>query len=262
MSTTRATRRLRPHALRVEAILGGCALREIYEGGNGLVGRSLSSYDASRKLWHQTWVTSRGQLLTLEGRYEEGRMRLEGDTRDAAGRAQRLRGAGDAKAGAVHELEDQRAVAALDTEYQAAVREGHRRRQAVRLPALVQRHLCAHAGRLALCVRPDLAAAASGPVGRASHRGGAAPRNSPATKNENASTLVVFVLLSTMTVTPSSCRRSSTALALRLSAESTCVAIVGGNGRLLSSRLQKLPRSVALGRSHEPLDPIVARVLQ
>lgn len=62
--------------VRVDVILDGCALREIYEGADGLVGQSFSIYDASRKVWHQTWVTNRGQLLALEGEYRDGRMTL------------------------------------------------------------------------------------------------------------------------------------------------------------------------------------------
>src|SRR5262250_6451 len=39
----------------IDIILGGCALREIYEQNDGVVGQSFSTYDDSRKLWHQTW---------------------------------------------------------------------------------------------------------------------------------------------------------------------------------------------------------------
>lgn len=63
---------------RVERILEGCALREIYDGRNGLSGQSLSIYDSGRKLWHQSWVTNRGQLLVIEGRLKGNRMVLEG----------------------------------------------------------------------------------------------------------------------------------------------------------------------------------------
>jgi len=67
----------RPSAgVRVEPILDGCVLRETYEGTNGLVGESFSIYDASRRTWHQTWVTNRGQLLALEGEFRDGRMTL------------------------------------------------------------------------------------------------------------------------------------------------------------------------------------------
>src|SRR5689334_22756756 len=60
----------------VDAIVDGCALREDYRGTNGLVGQSLNIYDSVRKVWHQSWVTNRGQLLVLEGGLHDGRMTL------------------------------------------------------------------------------------------------------------------------------------------------------------------------------------------
>jgi hypothetical protein len=63
---------------RVDLILDGCVLREVYEGDNGLIGQSFTIYDASRKVWHQTWVTNRGQLLLLEGGREGDRILLNG----------------------------------------------------------------------------------------------------------------------------------------------------------------------------------------
>jgi hypothetical protein len=66
---------------RVDRILDGCALREVYEQTDGLVGQSFSLYDASRKVWHQSWVTNHGQLLTIEGRFKDGRMTLAGTQR-------------------------------------------------------------------------------------------------------------------------------------------------------------------------------------
>jgi hypothetical protein len=63
---------------RVDLILDGCALREVYEGTNGLVGQSFSLYDAARHVWHQSWVTNRGQLLILEGEMQGDRMVLTG----------------------------------------------------------------------------------------------------------------------------------------------------------------------------------------
>jgi hypothetical protein len=62
--------------IKVEKILDGCALRETYRDVNGMVGESFNIWDASRKVWHQTWVTNRGALLVLEGGMEEGRMAL------------------------------------------------------------------------------------------------------------------------------------------------------------------------------------------
>jgi hypothetical protein len=62
----------------VEWILEGCVLREVYEQRDGLVGQSFSIYDAKRKVWHQSWVTNRGQLLVLEGGLQGERMVLTG----------------------------------------------------------------------------------------------------------------------------------------------------------------------------------------
>lgn len=62
----------------VDAILDGCALRETYEQADGLSGQSLTIYDAGRKLWHQTWVTNRGQLLVMEGPQQGKRIVLSG----------------------------------------------------------------------------------------------------------------------------------------------------------------------------------------
>lgn len=62
----------------VDPILGGCALREVYEQTDGLVGQSFSIYDASRKLWHQTWVTNKGSLLQIDGQFEGGTLTLQG----------------------------------------------------------------------------------------------------------------------------------------------------------------------------------------
>jgi len=62
----------------VDLILDRCVLRENYEGADGHKGQSFSIYDASRKVWHQSWVTNRGELLVLEGKFEAGEMVLSG----------------------------------------------------------------------------------------------------------------------------------------------------------------------------------------
>ena len=86
---------------RVERILEGCALREIYDGRNGLSGQSLSIYDLGRKLWHQSWVTNRGQLLVIEGRLKGDRMVLEGEY--PPGTSTRIRGVWSRMGDAVRE---------------------------------------------------------------------------------------------------------------------------------------------------------------
>jgi hypothetical protein len=73
--------------VRVDRILDGCVLREDYQDTNGLKGQSFSLFDTSRKVWHQSWVTNRGQLLILEGKVEGGDMVLRGEDHAAGGRA-------------------------------------------------------------------------------------------------------------------------------------------------------------------------------
>jgi hypothetical protein len=71
----------------VDAILGGCVLRETYKQTDGLNGQSFTMYDQARKLWHQTWVTNHGQLLVMEGSPQGKRILLSGvdrQHRDAA----------------------------------------------------------------------------------------------------------------------------------------------------------------------------------
>ncbi len=63
---------------KVDRILDGCVLREDYEGADGHEGQSFSIYDASRKVWHQSWVTNRGELLVIEGTFQNGEMVLSG----------------------------------------------------------------------------------------------------------------------------------------------------------------------------------------
>jgi hypothetical protein len=77
---------------RVTVVLDGCAVREVYKQGDGLVGESLSIYDASRRRWHQSWVTNRGSLLLLNGGLEGERMVLTGPDRVADGAPSLLRG--------------------------------------------------------------------------------------------------------------------------------------------------------------------------
>ena len=70
---------------RVDLILDGCVLRETYEGSDGHQGQSFSIYDSSRKLWHQSWVTNRGELLVIEGKFDAGEMILGGVFHTMAG---------------------------------------------------------------------------------------------------------------------------------------------------------------------------------
>ncbi len=139
---------------RVDRLLDGCVFKENYQGVNGGEGQSFSIYDATRKLWHQSWVTNRGKLLVIEGQFQNGEMVLSGTDYFTAGHPI-VRGVWKREDGGVRETavtstddgvtwkplfdlifrphnpassanasttDDQKAVAALDTEYQAAVK--------------------------------------------------------------------------------------------------------------------------------------------
>src|SRR5215510_2846210 len=63
---------------RISNEYGGCVIHERYATGKGYSGESLNAYDATRKVWHQTWVDDSGLLLTLEGSWNGKSMVLEG----------------------------------------------------------------------------------------------------------------------------------------------------------------------------------------
>ena len=65
---------------RIERRCGGCALHEQYTTSRGYSGESLSIYDITRKVWHQTWVDNDRLLLLLEGNLQHKSMVLDGRT--------------------------------------------------------------------------------------------------------------------------------------------------------------------------------------
>jgi hypothetical protein len=96
--------------VRVERILDGCSLLETYDGASGEKGRSFSIFDQTRGVWHQSWVTNRGELLTIEGKLEDGAMVLAGADRTADGRQRMVRGTWKPVQGGMRET----AVTSLD----------------------------------------------------------------------------------------------------------------------------------------------------
>jgi hypothetical protein len=76
----------------VTRTLDDCVLLEEYRGSDGHEGQSFSIYDAPRGVWHQTWVTNRGQLLFIEGNLRAGAMELSGSERLADGTVRLVRG--------------------------------------------------------------------------------------------------------------------------------------------------------------------------
>ena len=76
---------------RIEREYDGCVVHERYTTDRGYHGESLNIYDASRKVWHQTWVDSAGTLLLLDGGLRKGEMVLEGQSVGADGQPIRQR---------------------------------------------------------------------------------------------------------------------------------------------------------------------------
>lgn len=64
----------------IRKMTGGCVVHESYTTGRGYNGQSVNIYDATRQVWHQTWVDSTGALLILEGGLVDGNMVLEGQS--------------------------------------------------------------------------------------------------------------------------------------------------------------------------------------
>ena len=96
-STTPAAR------VQVDRLLDGCVLREQYTGADGHKGQSLSIYDRSRNVWHQSWVTNRGELLVIEGIFQSGEIVLTGADRTSDGKERRVRGIWKPDAGGIRE---------------------------------------------------------------------------------------------------------------------------------------------------------------
>ena len=63
----------------VDPIAQGCAIHELYEQTDGLIGDSILSYDPVRKQWQQTWVTNRGSIMVIVGNFKDGALVLEGE---------------------------------------------------------------------------------------------------------------------------------------------------------------------------------------
>src|SRR3954471_14360883 len=84
---------------RVAPIALGCALHELYEQEDGLIGDSILSYDPVRKAWQQTWVTNRGSIMAIYGTFKAGALTLEGEShlRDGSTVRQRITWKAEAK---------------------------------------------------------------------------------------------------------------------------------------------------------------------
>ncbi len=87
----------------VTHMLGGCAIRELYQQTDGFVGESFNAYDASRGVWHQSWITNHGHLLLLDGGMRGDSMVLTGPEKSTDGSSSLVRGVWYREATAVRE---------------------------------------------------------------------------------------------------------------------------------------------------------------
>jgi hypothetical protein len=70
----------------VDPIAQGCAIHELYEQTDGLIGDSILSYDPARRQWQQTWVTNGGSIMVIFGNMKDGALVLEGEVHLKDGR--------------------------------------------------------------------------------------------------------------------------------------------------------------------------------
>lgn len=60
--------------------LKGCVLHEHWSGAGGMNGQSFNIWDRVKKQWHQTWVADNGNVLLLDGSFQNGVMQLAGES--------------------------------------------------------------------------------------------------------------------------------------------------------------------------------------
>jgi len=74
----------------VESVCEGRVIRESFDAP-GLVGTSISVYDAAAERWVQTWMDSQGSWFHLTGAMRDGAMELFTTEPDADGCRKRMR---------------------------------------------------------------------------------------------------------------------------------------------------------------------------
>lgn len=70
----------------ITPVLDGCALHELYEQTDGLIGESYTLYVPTRKHWHQSWVNNGANLWLQDGDFKDGVLTMTATTysRDGA----------------------------------------------------------------------------------------------------------------------------------------------------------------------------------
>lgn len=59
----------------------GCLIHEHWSGAAGGTGQSFNFYNREDGRWHQVWVSSTGNVLDLAGRYADGTLLYQGESR-------------------------------------------------------------------------------------------------------------------------------------------------------------------------------------
>ena len=72
----------------IEAMFGGCAIRETWKPLKGGGGGSFSHYDKERRYWRQAWVDSSGARVDFDGGPAGGGMVLTGHWANVVARGQ------------------------------------------------------------------------------------------------------------------------------------------------------------------------------
>lgn len=70
----------------IQPILDGCVLQETWSGAQDSAGSSFNFFNPSTGKWHQFWVWRNGTTLYLSGGYKDGKMILEGTSKDRDGK--------------------------------------------------------------------------------------------------------------------------------------------------------------------------------
>ena len=86
------SRSTRDAHVRINRILDGCVIHEDDQSVVNAEALSFVTVDASRKVWHHSWVTNRGQLLIIESNMLDSAMVLSGTDRTAAREERHVRG--------------------------------------------------------------------------------------------------------------------------------------------------------------------------
>jgi hypothetical protein len=69
----------------IQRVVGGCAIEEHWQGGDGSEGKSFTFFNPATKRWHQTWVDATAQPLMFEGNFDGESLVLTTNVEDASG---------------------------------------------------------------------------------------------------------------------------------------------------------------------------------